>query len=212
MQLSDIREEVKLTVQDITFTDDVVDSYINDIYFAVVASCLVPELKGIDTVTTVLLQPYASMSGVTGGFSGVLSRVYNSDNRSLLILYSLEALMDLKGNLIDPGSVEVVALEGSTLWYYPTPAVAEVLTVIYYRNPMLLINDSSVPDAIPDFLHRQILVHGAASLCYDKIEGGVEGLKVNTKSHEIEKLNGVMRFREWLGKNRKHYIVSQEPM
>ena len=211
MQLSDIREEVKLVVQDVTFTDDIVDSYINEVYFAVAASCLIPDLKGVDAVDTTLGLAYSSMSGVSNGFSGILSRVFNSDNRSVQIMHNLEALIDLRGNLTDVGDVEAVALEGSTLWYYPIPEVEETLTVVYYRNPQLLVDDADSPYNIPDFLHRQILVSGSAAICFSKIEGGVEGLKVVTRAWESDKLSGVMRFREWLGKNRKHYIVSQEP-
>lgn len=211
MQLSDIREEVQLIVQDAAFTDDIVDSYINDVYFAVVNECLIPELKGMDTVVTVVSQAYASMSGVAGGFSGALSRVYSSGGNGVVVLHSLEALMDLRGNLTDTGSVEAVALEGSTLWYYPIPATAETLTVIYYKNPELMVSDSAEPDVLPEFVHRKILVNGAASMCFDSVEDGIDGLKVNTRSRELSKLEGVVKFREWLGKTRRHYIYSQEP-
>jgi len=211
MLLSDIRDEVKLIIQDDAFTDDIVDSYINDVYLSVVAECLVPELKGMDTVSTVLATAYASLSGVEGGFSGMLSRVYNSSGYAVTILPTLEALIDLNGNLTDSGSVEAVALEGSTLWYYPIPEAAEVLTVIYYKNPELLSSDSDSPDAIPEFLHRRILVNGASAICFDQVEDEKDTLKVNTRSREMAKVAGVVKFREWLGKTRKHYVYSQEP-
>lgn len=212
MQLSDIRDEVQLIVQDTAFTDDIVDGYINAVYNSVVNECLVPEMKGVDTVTTTLLKAYSSLTGVEGGFSGVLSRVYNSSGVEVTIVPNLEALIALAGNLTDAGSVEAVALEGSTLWYYPIPAtVVETLTIIYYRNPTALVNDSDSPDTLPEFLHREILVNGASSICFDIIEGGLEGLKVNTRSRESSKLGGVVKFRQWLAKTRRHYIYSQEP-
>jgi hypothetical protein len=46
---------------------------------------------------------------------------------------------------------------------------------------------------------------------FDIFEDGIDGVKVNTMSRERAKLDGVVRFREWLGKTRKHYIVSQDP-
>lgn len=211
MQLSEIREEVQLIVQDSVFTDEMIDSYINDVYFSTVMECLVPEMKGLDTVTTDPLLSYVSMTGVSGGFSGVLSRVYDSNGNSVTILPTLETLMDLSGKLDVEGSIEVVALEGATLWYYPCPAIAEVLTVVYFKNPSLMSSDSDIPDVIPEFLHRKILVNGAASLCFDKIEDGVDNLKPNTQSRELSRREGLVRFREWLGKNRKHYVWSQEP-
>lgn len=211
MQLSDIRDEVQLGVNDVTFTDLIVNRYINSVYYAVVARCLVPEMKGMDTVTTSVTEPYCSLSSVSGGFSGVLSRVYGASSGMIKIFNKLEDLMDLNGNLTEVGSVEAVALEGSVLWYTRTPAVAEVLTLIYYRNPEELAGDSDTPDALPEFLHREILVNGAKALCFNDIEKGVEGLKVNTKAHEFAMETGVVRFREWLGKTRKHYVNSQEP-
>lgn len=211
MQLSEIREEVQLIVNDATFTDEIVDGYINDVYLSVVAECLIPELKGVDTVSTVLGQAYTSLTGVTGGFSGLLSRVYCPVNYNITILSTLESLMDLAGNLTDTGDILYVALEGTVLWYYRIPEVVTVLTLIYYKNPELLSSDSDEPTALPEFTHRKILVNGAASLCFDTVEGGVEGLKVNTRSRELSKLEGVVKLREWLGKNRKHYVKSQEP-
>lgn len=211
MELSEIREEVSLIMQDDYFTDEMIDAYINDAYLSSVAQCLIPELKGIDTVTTVLFQAYTSLTGVVGGFSGVLSRVYNSDQVQISILPNLESLISLNGNLEDDGSVEAVALEGSTLWYYPIPTAAETLTIVYYRNPELLSSDSDVPTAIPEFLHRQILVNGACSLCFSMIEDGIDGDKINTVSREMSKNDGLRKLKEWLGKTRRHYIVSQEP-
>jgi hypothetical protein len=135
--------------------------------------------------------------------------VYNSNGDKLGILSSLELLMDIAEGWQEVGSVRVVALEGSTLWYYPVPSAVEVITVIYYKNPEELTSDSDTPDAIPDFLHRQILVNGASALCYDMIERGVEGVKVNTQSRTIGMVRGVQKMKEWLGKTRRHYIVSQ---
>lgn len=211
MQLSEIREEVSIIIQDDYFTDEIIDAYINDVYLSIVAQCLIPELKGIDTVTTVLSQAYTSLTGVVGGFSGVLSRVYNSQQRQLVILPTLETLISLNGNLDDSGDVEAVALEGSILWYYPTPTTPAVLTLVYYKNPEPLTSDNDEPTAIPDFLHRQILVNGASALCFNLVEDGIDGDKINTTSREMSKNDGLRKLREWLGKTRRHYIVSQEP-
>jgi hypothetical protein len=211
MLLHEIRSEIKLVVDDVAFTDNMIDSYINIVYQQVVASCLVPSLKGVDTILTVTTAPYVTLSGVDGGFSGVLSRVYGSNNETIKIYPKLEDLMDVNSDLTEVGSIEGVALEGNVLWYSLVPAVAEVLTLIYYKNPEMLLVDSDTPDSIPEFLHRQILVNGAASLMFDIFEDGIDGLKVNTVARERLKLDGVMRFREWLGKTRRHYVVSQVP-
>lgn len=212
MLLVEIRDEVQLIINDSTFTNTIVDGYINAVYQKVVGECLLPDLKSVDAVDTELGQAYTSMTAVSGGFSGVLSRVYNSEGVTLEIYPKLELLMDVSGNLTDEGdSVEAVALEGSTLWYYPIPTTAETLTVIYYKNPTDLSADGDTPSYIPDFLHYAILVNGTLEMCYDVIEEGIDGVKLNTRLREKSKIDGTMRFREWLGKTRRHYITSQEP-
>ena len=211
MLLSEIREEVKLAVNDPAFTDSMIDSYINTTYQEVVAACLVPDLKGIDTVTTSTTEAFVALTGVAGGFSGVLSRIYSSTGQSITIYPKLETLMDLTGTLSESGDIEAVALEGSILWYSPIPSVAETLTLIYYKNPEVMVENSDSPTSIPEFLHRQILVNGAASLMFDTFEDGLDGVKVNTRSREMSKIDGLRKFREWLGKTRKHYIAPQEP-
>lgn len=125
------------------------------------------------------------------------------------IFNKLEFLSDLNGNLTTSGELAAVALEGNTLWYADIPSIPDVLTVIYYALPDLLVNDNDIPRYIPDFLHRQILVNGAAAIAWDYIEGGVEGLKVNARSRLLSMESGVVKFREWLGKNRKHYISTE---
>lgn len=208
MVLSDIVTEVELAVNDSTFTSDMLTGYINDTYREVVGRCLVPDLKRVDVVTTTN-NAYVSLSTLKSGFSGVLSRVYDSDGNSLRIFNKLEFLSDLNGNLTTSGELAAVALEGNTLWYADIPSIPEVLTVIYYALPDLLVNDNDVPSYIPDFLHRQILVNGAAAIAWDYIEGGIEGLKVNARSRLLSMESGVVKFREWLGKNRKHYISTE---
>jgi hypothetical protein len=211
MQLSEIRNEVSSFVNDSAFTADIIDGYINDVYKQVVAACLVPELKGVDTVSTTA-NAYVSLSNVSGGFSGSLSRVYKSTGVSLKIYEKLEDLMDFSGGLMsEAGDILAVALEGSVLWYSKIPETAEVLTVLYYRNPELLFGDVDIPVMIPDFLHRDILVNGAISIAFNIIEGGLEGVKVVSTSRAAQKNNGVMRFKEWLSKTRRHYIAPQLP-
>ena len=56
MQLSEIRDEALITVNDPTFTPELVDGYINDVYKEVVGRCLVPEMKGVDTVVRLVQQ------------------------------------------------------------------------------------------------------------------------------------------------------------
>jgi hypothetical protein len=137
--------------------------------------------------------------------------VYDSNNNSIQIFNSLEGLMDLYGGLSGTGDIIAVALEGRMLWYYQSPLSPEVLTVVYYKSPTMLSSDSDVPVAVPEFLHRKIIVNGAAAICFDLVEDEKDATKVNARSREMAKTLGIIKFKEWLGKTRKHYIYSQEP-
>ena len=208
MNLKEMRDEVISIVSDSDFTDDAVDAKINIALQSAAGRCSLPNLKRIGTVTTNTATAYVSFSNVAGGFSGRLSRVFNTDGESIPFYTALELMMTEYGDLTEAGDVEAVCLEGNTLWYAKVPAVAEVLTLLYFQNPAVLDGDTDVPAELPEFVHRPLLVNGACELMYDEIERGVEGLKVNTKAHEYMKERGMKDLHNWLGKNKVHHISS----
>jgi len=208
MNLEEIRDEVKLLVQDDGFGDESIDGYINQSLLDCTSQLHLPALKRIDTVVTSTSTAYVSVSALEGGFSGRLIRVYNSDGEEVEIVSSLELLMDDYGNLTEDGDLEKCCLEGNVLWYAKVPAVAETLTLLYFKNVDLLVSDGDSPDDIPEFCHRPLLVHGAAWMMFDVFEDGLDGQKVNMMSHRGLYENGIMKVREWLGRNNRHYISS----
>jgi hypothetical protein len=208
MNLEEIRDEVKLIVQDDGFADESIDGYINQAYLDATSQLMLPSLKRLDTVVTDTSNAYVSVSALEGGFSGRLIRVYNSDGVSLALAPSLEVLMDDNGGLENVGDVETCCLEGNVLWYVKVPDVAVTLTILYFKNVDLLVGDSDIPSELPDFCHRSVLVHGAAAIMFDVFEDGVDGAKVNMQSHRGLSLDGLMKTREWLGRNKRHYISS----
>ncbi len=155
-----------------------------------------------------------ALTGLTGGFSGKLRRVKNSDGTNMTISSSLELLMDLYPTMDEAGDVEAVALEGSTLWYQDIPAAVETLTVLYYRDPAVPSTDGDSPSDFPTHLHRQLFVHGTAWIIFDQIEDDVEAAKVNANSQfwmsfdEKNRHSGITKLREWIGKTRRHNISS----
>lgn len=174
----------------------------------------IPELKGIDTVNTVLSQAYTTLSGLTGGFSGKLRRVKDSEKNHIPIASDLGLIMDTYPLMAEEGDVEVVALEGSTLWYQKIPAEAMTLTCLYFRDPTTLSADNGIPSDFPTHLHRQLFVHGSAWMIYDQIEDDEEDKKVNTKGQfwlsfdETSRHSGIVKLREWIAKTRRHNISS----
>jgi len=217
MNLSQIRQEVELLVQDVSYAKSL-DSYINQALIEVCDLVALPSLKVVDVVTTEVDKRYISLStSVLGGFSGRLRKLFDSQGRLLKVYPDLEAFIT-DYPLIATGSVEAAALECGVLWYANVPAEASNLTVVYYKNPTVLEEDSDIPDCLPESLHRKLLIHGAAFMIFDQIEDGAEGAKVNTLSHYYHSLNdktsatgvksGVQLLREYVGGRRSNHQSS----
>jgi hypothetical protein len=209
-----IRTEIENIIQDDSFSTTTLNEYIDQAILYTGANVDIPALKGIDTVDTVLSQAYTTLSGLTGGFSGKLRRVKDSNKNHISIASDLGLIMDTYPLMAEEGDVEVVALEGSTLWYQKIPTEVMTLTCLYYRNPAILSSDTESPSDFPTHLHRQLFVHGSAWIIYDQIEDGVDGEKVNTKSHfwhsfdERNRHSGIVKLKEWIAKTRRHNISS----
>ena len=214
MNRLEIRTELENLIQDDSFNSDTLNGYIDQSIVYAGAQVDIPELKGIDTVDTIPGQAYATLSGLTGGFSGKLRRVKDSEKNHIAIISDLGLIMDVYPLMAEEGDVEVVALEGSTLWYQKIPAEAMTLTCLYYRNPAVLSADDEIPSDFPTHLHRHLFVYGSAWIIFDEIEDGIEGEKVNTKAqfwHSFDEGNrhsGIVKLREWIGKTRRHNISS----
>jgi len=216
MQLSQIRDEVELIIQDAGYTPTQIDSYINQAMLRVCDLVAIPSLKVVDTVDTIPGQRYSPLASVTGGFSGRLRKVINSDKEQVKAFPDLESLIVSYPEIVT-GAVEYCALEGITLWYHPSPEEAETLLIVYYKNPTELVDDTDTPDIFPSSLHRNLLVHGACFIIFDQIEDGVEGQKVNTLSHYYHSLNdkpgvgvksGIQELREYIAGRRHNYSGS----
>jgi hypothetical protein len=210
MNLGELRDEVKLIVQDSSFSDSQVDGYINLALQDVCAQCMMPSLKRIATVDTSTTLAYASVSSLTGGFSGRLVKVLNENGDQVEIVPSLELLMEEYGTMAEAGDIEKCCLEGTVLWYAKIPEEVETLTVLYFRDPEELVADADEPVDIPVFCRRPLLVCGAAAMMYDLIEGGEvdEGGRFNFKVYAGMQDDGLRKMQEWLGRNRKHVISS----
>lgn len=209
-----IRTEIENLIQDDSFSSDTLNSYINQSILYAGANVDIPALKGIDTVDTVLGQAYTTLAGLTGGFSGKLRRVKDSEKNHISITSDLALIMDVYPLMSEEGDVEVVALEGSTLWYQKIPAIVMTLTCLYFRDPATLSTDNAIPSDFPTHLHRSLFVHGTAWMVYDQIEDDVEEKKVNARSQfwlsfdESNRHSGIVKLREWIAKNRRHNISS----
>lgn len=209
MNRGQIRTALENEIQDPSYTSEQLNDFIHQAVLRTAGAVKLPDLKRLGSVTTTG-NAYATLSGLSGGFSGRLSRVLNYD---LDIYPSLEAMADkyasITGNenMNQSGVLEAAALEGSTFWYQYIPATPTVIPIIYYQNPPVLANDSAVPTYIPEELHYQMFVNGAAFLIYSQIEDGEGDTKVNMNYHFgmsfswDNKHSGINELRAWVVRN-----------
>lgn len=208
MLFSEMIQEVKNIVQDSDF-DASIPGYINEAFLQASGLVNMPDLKRIGLIDTIPGQMYASLAGLPDGFSGRLSSMVTPD---IAQFDSVDALISWvigsDRSLTEEGAVEAVALEGKTLWYFPSPAVEQTLTAVVYANSRVMTEDDDFPVEFPDTVHRNIGIHGACYLCYILIEDSIDGTKPNVEFHYSMFLKGVQMLVEWIGRHRVHLVTS----
>jgi hypothetical protein len=208
MQFSEMVQEVMNIVQDSSF-DDFIPGYVNEAFLQASGRIDIPDLKRVGVANTVTGQMYTSLAGLQSGFSGRLSKVLDS---TIIRFRNVEELTDwIISNerlLTEEGPVEAVALEGKTLWYFPTPTISQAIPCLLYSNPALLVADEDVPNFVPEICHRNIGIHGAVFLASIVAENGIDGEKVDSNYNYQLFEKGITQLSEWVGKNRINTISS----
>jgi len=182
-----LRDLVSTIIQDTSFTDAVIDGYINDGVTEIahgmesslgrVVTPPLPALFTIGTVATVTDAAYVSMPD---GFQRDLRFVARSDGIEVdiansMIQFSMDyPLMDGSGDVVD--TIEY----GGNLYYQGIPVVAETLTLHYFKAPTEMEDDDDEPDGIPIAFQKKLLVNYACKEIYGLIEDGIERQPINT--------------------------------
>ena len=209
MNFAQMLEEAAGIIQDDSYIDKI-GGYINEAFLQAAGQVNLPDLKRLGTLNTIPDQMFASLRGISGGFNGRIAVIVG--NLDIQVFEDLDAMInEISFSVRDTaevGPVEFLALEGHTLWYFPSPATPQSIMAILYGNPLVLSLDEDIPTAFPDTVHFNIGVHGACYFAFDQIEDGIEEAKVNTASHYALFQKGITDLMEWVGKNKKHNITS----
>jgi len=181
--------EVADIIQDSSYDNETILSYLNRGQVAVASTLLLPGLAdGHGTVTTAVDEYNVALPA---DFHRELFHVQVDDlpvkvyrNMGLLVS-EMEKITTQAGRLV------AMCPNAGNLLYQKVPSVTKNVELFYYRLPtdMSDEDDNSRPDGLSmqagvalehfDFA----LVHYAAALIFDRIEDGIEGQKVNTLSH-----------------------------
>jgi len=204
MNFGDICTEVEILLQDTSSTIvSRIPGAVNEAVLFAAGKVDIPSLKSLIPVTTVVNQAWASLPNTSAGKILHVSSS-NANGDSIEILSCLEDLLEHSPSLDFEGDVEMVALEGGVLYYQSIPSTPQNLIVLHYANPETLKKEEDIPVNFPDFLHRKLFVHGAASIIYEFIEDGLEAEeKTNTNWHTNQRDNGISELFAWRAKNRK---------
>lgn len=198
--LYDIRERVKLTVQDTSFSDDVIDSFINEGLQRCAALVLLPALISSGQVTTSISAQQVEIPSAWN-FDRNLFLCTDADGNNIPVLSST-ALMQRKiekyGTYLETGDIEACAIDHAYFLYYPVPTTAKVLICQFYKTVTLLASDSDTPSCLPDFLHYRLLESFANAEIFDRIEDGIDGVKTNTLRYTKKFMDSLEELQSYL--------------
>jgi len=136
-----------------------------------------PNLFSIDTITTNTTLAYVNMPST---YNRNLCLAVSARGSEIDIAHSFIDFVTTYPSLSRVGNISEVVEHGDKLYYQGIPSTAEILTLHFYRKPVIMINDGDVPDGIPEHLQMALLTNFAAWKAYEIIEDGLENETPNT--------------------------------
>ena len=136
-----------------------------------------PDLFSIDTVTTDTALAYVNMPDT---FQRSLQLAVSARGSEIDIAHSFIDFITTYPALSRVGNISEVVEHGGKIYYQGIPLVGEILTLHFYRKPVIMISDADVPDGIPEHLQIALLTNFAAWKAYEILEDGIEGETPNT--------------------------------
>lgn len=86
--------------------------------------------------------------------------------------------------LDESGSVYMVSVKGSKLYYQGIPTAAQTLGIHYYRKPVAMATDADEPDGIPEHLCLPLIKHYVCKEIFgEALEDGQDNVGQGVKYH-----------------------------
>lgn len=191
MNVTRLIARVARTVQDGSYSDGDILEYINEGLFAVSGLLALPELERSALVST---DPDAKHVPLPADYHNHLRFVYSGNRRRSIRIYSNIVRLREERPL-----QMAVAVSGSNLHYYPSPAQPEELEIVYHARPEEYIDDLVQPDHLPSHVGLRVLHAYCCKRIYDEIEDGIDGQKINTLAWEKRYIEAVGELSMFLG-------------
>jgi hypothetical protein len=176
MNVEEMTELVKQAVEDESFTDEFILSAFNQCVGELATAYTLPVLVANTTVDCPAGANTVPMP------DNYLKNMHFASNLSkecrVSIIKALTNFLDKYPFLDAAPPVTEVCVQGNTLYFQGVPSAPETLRLFYIRKPSPLVEDEDEPEGIPESLHRKLLVNFACAECFNLIEEGIDGAKI----------------------------------
>lgn len=177
---------VKNALQDTSYSDDFIIEKFNQGLELCAAYTILPDLESSGLVIT---DPLVTEVDIPVGWN-YHSNLYSAhvkDARDIAVVSSVGLLQEDHPEFDDSdptnGEIETLTTRKDSIVYFPTPSVATEVVCGFYVNPTPLADNGDIPTCIPVALHEELLENFALWKCWNMIEDGIEGIKLNTAHH-----------------------------
>lgn len=103
-------------------------------------------------------------------------------------------------SLAEAGSVYIVAIKGSKLYYQGIPTAPYNIGLHYYRKPVAMALDEDEPDGIPDQFQLRLIKHYVCKEIFgENLEDGQDNAGVGVKYHTSKFYEALQDMADFIG-------------
>lgn len=212
MQFQSMVERVLDIVQDPSIDESEVKDLLNEgiEHAAAVIPVPLPSLETTEEVDTDTSLPYVDLPEE---YHRDLYFCFNTTLRRRVIVQPSFELFSVKYPTLDESmNVMDVAVRGLLLYYQGIPVLSQTLRIHFFQRPPLLVDNEDEPTCLPNHLHRKLLVSYACKELFNKIEDGVDGIKVNANFYGKEWEEGKKALIAWVGPRSRDPVLVTDVM
>ena len=189
--LASIRNSISLTIQDLTYSSNMLDAKINDCVTSIAGGIRMPNgqisppLPDLFTTLTVGTATDAAFKTLGATYQRGVFSISDSSGNPIAppdggdyYAFMLFLKRCPEKDLSESGSIHHVAIKGSNLYYQGIPTASVDLTVHCYRLPVDMSGDTKIPDGIPEHLQMRLIRHFVCKDIFgDNINNNLAGPK-----------------------------------
>jgi len=210
--LDEIVASIQDSLQDTAFAREILVPKINTSLQSIAAgvrmpngevSPPLPDLYAFGTVNTSITLPYVSLPA---DYQRNADKFYDSSFYQLASprgggYYAFNRFLGQISNksLAETGSIYLVAVKGTRIYYQGIPAASTVIGLHYYRKPATLALDGDIPEGLPDHLAEDLLKHAVCMKVYGEIEDGQFNRGIGVQQHTAQFFSLMVNLCDFIG-------------